>query len=375
MANGNPRESERQGSRFLILRTFSTVKPRKMATFMNATTWQAAWLRHHFHWDRVVVGYALTDIPERVLEIYGIPTNDLESARGILEELHAQDVYQELKECCEGSREQDEVLLPAMQYKTFLRDFMEERMDQFSLAALQREIQGRREENRTLLREVDELQAELAGLQARRSGLQGGLAGNQGGSAGRQGTPDALVERERGAESQAVMALERQIGDFQSRIARLPPGSTLLARDADFEAQLSRVEEDLRAAQANHKRRFEGLRIPNYFLNVAIKLKRDALNAYIDGMTKLLEDFAWDFIAAGEHPPRPAGEPEHEIMHLWRFGDANDLYRQMVELRESKRYSDLTEFFTEQRHMLMCDWEALSRTKRAPPFPERNKEE
>ena len=69
MANGNPSESEVQVPRFFILRTFSKVKPEKMAAFMNAITWQAAWLRYYFQWDRVVVGYALTDIPERVLEI------------------------------------------------------------------------------------------------------------------------------------------------------------------------------------------------------------------------------------------------------------------------------------------------------------------
>ncbi|WP_375767464.1 hypothetical protein NR798_38175 [Archangium gephyra] len=387
MANGNPGEAQQQVSRFFILRTFSTIKPKKMASFMNAITWQAAWLRHRFQWDRVVVGYALTDIPERVLEIYGIPTDDRASAEQILATLHQQHEYQELKECCEGVREDDEILLPAMQYKTSLRDLMEPRMKEAGLNARRRELQRNRTVNRRQLLEFDKLQTDLAGAHAELERAHGVLSGAQGGLSGAQGVPgregasaDAQAVDAREAAREAVNRLGVRINEINKRIANLPPRPTLSAREAEFGTQLSEVNKELQEIQDAIKRQLEGIRIPDYFLNVSIKLSRTALPAYIEQMTKLLEEFAWDFIAAGEQLPPPGRfregeEPDHEIMHLWRFGDANDLYRQMVGLRESKRYSAITQLLSEpERQMLMCDWEALSKTKRPSPIRSESRE-
>ncbi|QRN96805.1 hypothetical protein JRI60_48835 [Archangium violaceum] len=369
MANGD----QLQVSHFLILRTFSTVKPKKMAVFMNAITWQAAWLRHHFQWERAVVGYALTDVPERVLEIYGIPTGDIERAESILKKLRAQDEYQELKECCEGGREDDEMLFPAMQYKTFLRGFMEQHMKELGLNARRREIQKDREVNRALLAEFNALRARLANAETELAGARGRLSGLSAAQA------SAAAARE--SDSQAVSRLEQQVDSFRKSLARLPPQPTLTARENEFGRQLGQVEKDLQSAQ-EIKRGLKSIPVPDYFLTVSIKLKQGMLPEYVQQMTLLLEEFAWDFMAAGEKLPPPGilenrSLPVPEIMHLWRFGDANDLYRQMVGLRESRRYSAITQLLSEpERQMLMCDWEAISRTKKSTSiFRSEGKEE
>jgi hypothetical protein len=374
MANGNPGEGEQQVSRFLILRTFSTIKPKKMAAFMNAITWQAAWLRHRFQWDRVVVGYALTDVPERVLEIYGIPTDDLARAQRVLDRLRRQPEYQMLKECCEGAREEDEALLPAMQYKTSLRVLMEPRIKEAGLNARRRELQRTRTANQRQLVEVDKLQTELNKAQVEFNRAQAVLSGAQSVAAVARAAPAGAARVDAREEArQNVARLGQRINEVRNRIALLPARPTLIARGAEIGTQLSQVEKELQEAREELKRRLQEIRVPDYFLNVSIKLKRTALPAYVEQMTRLLEEFAWDFIAAGEHLPPPvlfeAGmEPPLEIMHLWRFGDANDLYRQMVGLRESRRYSAITQLLTEpERQMLMCDWEALSKTKKLSP--------
>ncbi|WP_257462212.1 hypothetical protein [Archangium lipolyticum] len=332
---------------------------------MNAITWQAAWLRHHFKWVRVLVGYALTDIPERVLEIYGIPTNDLERAQRILEKLRAQDEYQELKACCDEGREGDEVdgvLLPAMQYKTFLKDFMEEHMKQLGLENSRRQLQREREANRMQLARFDKLQADLDNTRKRLAGARDRLSGPQGTSA----VADADASS---AARQEVSRLEKEVRSFEELIASLPTRSILNDREKTFLRRLSDVEKDLKKSKEDLNRQLDAIRVPDYFLNVTIKLSHDALPAYIQEMTMLLEEFAWDFMAAGEKLPLPADvvarvPTGHEIMHIWRFGDANDLYRQMVGLRESRRYSAVRRLLTDtERQMLMCDWEAISKPK------------
>ena len=55
-------------------------------------------------------------------------------------------------------------------------------------------------------------------------------------------------------------------------------------------------------------------------------------------------------------------------MHLWSFEDADDLYRQMLMLRENERFVKLDRHTVKETQMLMCDWEALSKTKRVPTF-------
>ena len=112
----------------------------------------------------------------------------------------------------------------------------------------------------------------------------------------------------------------------QARITSLPPKSTLINSEKNFKEQLKAVEKELTECPGGSQASAQGLPCPDYFLTVTTTLKQDSRQSYIEGMTKLLEDFAWDFIAAGEH------QSEHEIMNLWRFGDANDLYRQMVGL-------------------------------------------
>jgi hypothetical protein len=123
----------------------------------------------------------------------------------------------------------------------------------------------------------------------------------------------------------------------------------------------------------NRELKFGRFRIPDYFLNVAIQVKPGSLAQFEAGMRSLTDDFKWEFIAAGEFPPPPdiiAKEAEPEIMHLWKFGNANNLYQQMVELRENQRFAHLEQFTSKVIHILMCDWEALSRTKRPPPLIE-----
>jgi len=373
MADGNPGKSESQVLSFLILRIFSTIKPRKMAAFMNAITWQAAWLRHRFKWDRVVVGYALTDVPERVLEIYGIPTGDLGHAQRVLERLRAQPEYQELRACCEGDREEDEMLLPAMEYKTSLRVIMEPRVKEARLDAERKRIERELAENARQRQELRGLQVQLAGARQRlNTARQGALSAPQ-----RTQAQEVVALR---SSSQEIARFEREVIAVEKRIARLPAEGILLSRESDFGNQLRQVEANLQLAQEEIKRGLVGIRVPDYFLNVTIKMKSDVVPQYIEQMKKLLEDFAWDFIAAGSKlpPPNALGpdNPETEIMHLWKFGDANDLYRQMVGLRESRRYSAITQLLTEpERQMLMCDWEALSKTKRTPQSRSESKEE
>ena len=81
-----------------------------MADYMGALTWQAAWLRYHHEWNRVVVGYALTDIPERVLEVYGIPTTDKAVMERTMRSLREQPGYRELIQCCDQDQRAEELL-------------------------------------------------------------------------------------------------------------------------------------------------------------------------------------------------------------------------------------------------------------------------
>jgi hypothetical protein len=405
MANGNSDEGEGQLSRFLILRTFRTIKPEKMATFMNAITWQAAWLRHHFQWDRVVVGYALTDVPERVLEVYGIPTEDLGRAQGELATLHEQPEYGALISCCQDPQPDDEALLPAMQYRTFLSTLMGPRIKEANLKTRRKTIQRQLQENKKVLEELGAARVDLVKARAnfdkadfeRAQNDLGRLQGNLGRLQGRLGTaqlaftglqpslealqlePSAVQGAKPavgtgGLVVQQPLVIRRLLEDSEKKL--IASEKVVKEKEANLGRQLSEAMRELKPVQQQILDLLRNIRVPDYFLNVTIRLKtgedeEEVLRAYTDQMKLLLEEFAWDFIAAGERLPSPkraTGEKRGpEIMHLWRFGDANDLYRQMVGLRESRLYSAITQLLGEpERQMLMCDWEALSRTKRLP---------
>lgn len=392
MSNGDSKAQTDQIHRFSILRTFSTVLPGKMARFMNAITWQAAWLRHFFHWDRVVVGYALTDVPERVLEVYGIPDDDIEGARRTLEILHAQSEYDELRKCCKGQREDDEELLPAMQFKTFLNGIVERLTEERALAERKRGADQELEVNREALKALSGEEERIASQRTRLAQQIDKLAAqievarrtNAGQTTGGQG----LEISQGGVRVQSVESisqLERKKVALEEESSRLFKTLQKLSEDRrGLESTRNQKQEEVKGLTTEiqeardpekRKRKFADLLIPAYFLNVTIKVKPESLDEFKEKMKRLTEDFKWDFIAAGEHLPDVAfGEVQrntgHEIMHLWKFGDANDLYRQMVELRENQRFSDIEKLTTQQTHMLMCDWEALSNTKRPPSFPE-----
>jgi len=387
MATIDPTDATKQLSEFFILRIFSAVKPKMMAQFMNAITWQAAWLRHFFKWDRLVVGYALTDIPERVLEVYAIPETDKAVVERTLQRLHEQKEYQELKQYCRGPREEEEQLLPGMEYKTLLRDFeiqrkqaleqLRKRSSDFESAeqalvdqdkkladasARKAELDTQKNAQETLVKNLNE---EIASLEA-------------GAATASASTQVRLAEKrlQRAAEQAKLdntRLLLKQLAETQG---------VLQEQRLDMEALVKQHQKEFEEAQFQvaRKRKFEGLRIPAYFLNVTIKVKPKNLPQYIEAMKKLSEDFRWDFIAAGRPPPPEGGiwpkKPlpvdqtpklgENEIMHLWKFGDANELYQQMVELRENPQFSVIAKLTARESQMLMCDWEALSKTKRLP---------
>jgi hypothetical protein len=332
-----------------------------------------------------VVGYALTDVPERVLEIYGIPQDDLDAVKEILGRLHEQKEYEELKKCCKGSREDDEELLPAMQYKTFLRDFVLARKAEFDLVAKKKRAENELENHQkdldalarqrvALIQKSTQLQQAILSLASEieaetgRSQADGGVDG----TVGAQSSSADLEEKKKKLEAQKL-----QLRKVTDELAALPAKQAALEvlwgqKNAEVEQAKRQIQDE--QDPGRRERKFADLRIPAYFLNVTIKVKHESLKDFTDGMRVLLEDFKWDFIAAGQLPPghRPPqrGPSEDEIMHLWKFGDANNLYQQMVELRENQRFADLERFTNEQIHMLMCDWEVLSNTQRlAPPFP------
>jgi hypothetical protein len=155
----------------------------------------------------------------------------------------------------------------------------------------------------------------------------------------------------------------------------------LEARQPQLQAEVNRRTEEVRNERDPRKResKFGPFKIPEYFLNVAITVKPDSMDAFTEGMERLTRDFKWEFIAAGRHLPKADTLPKEagtRVMHLWKFGDADNLYQQMVELRENQQFAQVEQFTSEVVQMLMCDWEALSETKKLPPFreqPRRNK--
>jgi hypothetical protein len=363
------------------LRTFSEVLPGKMASFMNALTWQAAWLRHFHQWDRVAVGYALTDVPERVLEVYGIPGADLEEANKVLVQLHAQREFEALRACCVNPREDDEELLPAMPFNTFLNGFVETRKQERALAAskksAERELVVNQEELKALpatqIRlelQRDKLRGRITEIETATRGLRAASGqAVQAADVGSRAAQAAELERERAEVNTRLIAVVDQIQALPRRKLALEARQPLLQTAVDGLAAQVRDERD----PVKRELKFGKFRIPSYFLNVAITVKPGMLEPFVTGMGRLADSFKWEFIAAGKNPP-PGNirteDAEAKVMHLWKFGDADNLYQQMVELRENQQFAEVEQFTSKVLHMLMCDWEALSETKRPPPFRE-----
>lgn len=386
MATVDSAAGAEQFSEFFILRTFRAVKQGMMAPFMDALTWQAAWLRHFFNWDRVVVGYSLTGIPESVLEVYAIPETDKAGVEKRLQLLHEQDEYKALRKCCDDSKVDQgsqEELLPAMEYKTFLRDFVIKRRKQLGLCYAQVADAAARKANAEAEHKKQEEQFKVEIVDERKKLLD------------RRAVLNKQIEKLKKeiAEAEKIDTAPRFLGarenlsqtkkdleDTEEKLSKTNRDLVQLsAKEDDMQKQLSRMagevkksEREMQEAQlqASSKKRFVDVRIPAYFLNDTIKVRPEQLATYSAGMKELLEDFKWDFLAAGQVPPSPLAPNEDEIMHLWRFGDANALYQQMVELRENPRFDSLQKMTMNETQMLMCEWEALSKTKRLPLFEE-----
>jgi ABC-type phosphate transport system auxiliary subunit len=362
-------------SDFMILRTFSMTKPGAKALYMNALNWQAAWLQEHFNWVRVVVGYALTDIPERVLEIYGVPLpeKDLAVARKVLESLHAQPEYALLLECCREDLPREEELLPALGFDTRLKEVIEAIMAEQGLVV----------RRRSALQELERLRGELATADASVKKLEGQVAAAiENISKLELQLAQLEGQRSRNLDDQ-IRTLRERIAKERLRLTRLQDDlkaakahkAGLESQQAKTQQELTQVEQQLREAMDPVKRAqtYEMmLNLPAYFLNVTIHVKPGFMKTFEEGMQTLAHDFKWDFLAAGRPLPgtgAPGGEPGSEtVMNLWGFKDANNLYQQMLELQENVRFAALEEITGDESQMLMCDWEALSGMKRPPPL-------
>jgi hypothetical protein len=364
-----------EGSDFLMLRTFSTVKQGMMASFMNALTWQAAWLRHCFRWDRVVVGYALTDVPERVMELYAVPISlkEIARAREILERLHVQPEYKQLAECCVEIRQEVEELIPAMGLDTRLKHFINERRKEHGLVEqgrgaeenlqqLQAKFEGAVRKERELIANINRVDLVLKDLNQRLDRLD----------RMEKDMPEARV-------LDTVEGLKKLITKNVAQRARYEDElkvvrqekSGLESQQAQARQAVKEAQKAIQDAQDPEKRRDkfkDVIKIPAYFLVVLLKVNPGSWDKFEEGMEKLARHFKWDFVAAGRHLLEPGKTDlvSDEVMNLWTFNDANDLYRQMIELRESQPFAALDALTTDEKQMLMCDWEALSRTKRAP---------
>jgi hypothetical protein len=366
-----------EGSDYLMLRTFSTVKQGKMASFMNALTWQAAWLRHCFGWDRVVVGYALTDVPERVMELYAVPIslNDIARARDVLSQLHAQTEYKELAECCEEHRQEVEKLIPAMDFDTRIKHFIDERRKERGLVEhargaeahlkqLQEKLEDAVRREKALIASINSVDLVLKDLNQRLNKLERldkDMPGER-----KLDTVDGLKK----LIKQNVALRAKYENDLT---AARQEKSGLESQQAPARQSVEEARKAIQDAQdpERRKEKFKDvIKIPAYFLVVLLKVNPEFWNKFEEGMEKLARHFKWDFVAAGRHLPEPEDvvPSSHEVMNLWTFNDANDLYRQMTELRESQPFAKLDAITKDEKQMLMCDWEALSRTKRAPSF-------
>lgn len=366
MGNGDVDVRQDGEPAFWMLRTFSTVQRGMMARFMGGLTWQAAWLRHFFGWDRAVVGYALTDIPERVMEIYTIPSwiKDVDSAREVLKKLHAQPEYKQLESYCSGERRKEEAVLPTAPYQTSLQRFFEMRqrerdlVDEVSrneadLKQLDAKVDSARKEVQRLTWDFNDADRKYKRLEKQVMA----------------GADDLIDELEQAKNDRADS--ESKLGEGERKRDELEVAQSHareLLRDA---------EERMHGAQSPAERCKEYLKIgiPAYFLDVTIKVKPrpEAWDEFVEGMRKLIGDFKWKFIAAGRRLPKKTlggVNPGEQIMNLWGFNDANALYLQMVELRENERFVAVQNVVGDELQMLMCEWEALSGTKGIPHFPD-----
>jgi hypothetical protein len=298
MANDESKTVKQETVDFLMLPIVSNVNRGMMPKFMNGITWQAAWLWHRFKWVQAVVGYALTEVPEKVLEIYAIPENNLQQAQAQLDQLKAQPEYQtEVKACLKTSP--DDKTVPwfhAQSYKTSLSD---------SILKLQQQISVIQKDERNV--------------------------------ADRQVAYDNWLKASQAATPETDVFLKSELA-----LAK----KTLQQHQDELEKEHRAVHEH----------------IPPYFLAATIKVNKpsttgdDPLGNYNREMSDLIRNIKrWECIAAGH-----ANEDSYDLMHIWKFGSADDLYRQMVELRENEVFSDLERYITEESQTLMCNWEAVA---------------
>lgn len=352
-------------SDFLMLRTFTLVKPGMMPQFMNALTWQAAWLRRFFKWDRVVAGYALTDVPERVMEIYAVPVSrtEIASAQRVLEKLHEQPEYKnDLARCRKAPQWDEEELIPALGFETRILRFLNERKKERGLVDSKKEADDKlrhtQEELAGSVKQVKLLTSDRdeADRNVRRLSKQ----------IEEEGDPDGRVGRHRDEWKEKLLAKQQELDGEEQNRSRLELERTGAQERLDEARELVRRARD----PGERKKKFSVMvDIPAYFLIVSLKVNPQSLKAFEDGMRVLAQQFKWDFVVAGHQlPGRGAGEADRGdgVMNLWTFSDANDLYRQMIVLRESQPFAELDALTVEEKQMLMCEWEALAGTKRAP---------